>query len=73
MKVLYREDDELILKEVLAMSVKGEYVVLESETVDKRTLIKAHDSWSNEDLELLLRANAAGSFIDIEPISRAKT
>ncbi len=72
MKVLYRDDDELILKEVLSMTVKGNYIVLESETGDKRTLLKAHDSWSNEDLEWLLRDNAAEVFIDIEPISRTK-
>ena len=72
MKVLYRDDDELILKVVLSMTVKDNYVVLESETGDKRTLLKAHDSWSNEDLEWLLRHNAAAAVIDIEPISRAK-
>ena len=73
MKVLYRDDDELILKVVLSMTVKGNYIVLESETGDKRTLLKAHDSWSNEDLEWLLRDNATEPFVDIEPISRTKT
>ncbi len=72
MRVLYRDDEELILKEVMSLTVKGGYVVIESTTGDKRTLLKAHDSWSDADLEALIRRHAANPFIDIEPVTQAR-
>ncbi len=72
MRVLYRDDEELILKEVMSLTVKDGYVILESTVGDKRALLKAHDTWSDADLEALIRRHAADPFIDIEPISRAR-
>lgn len=68
MRVFYREDDELILKEAVAVSVKRGQVLIEASSGDKRALIKPHHTWSEEQIENFLRAQATESLVNLEPL-----
>ena len=71
-RVLFVDDEELILKEVVSIQVGHGQILLEAVHGDKRTHIVPHSSWDNDDLAALLRERADQPVIDFEPLSRPK-
>jgi hypothetical protein len=69
MRVLFRDDDELVLKEVEVVRVADGRILLESTSGDPRVHVMPHNSWDTEALESLVRGHAREEFIDLEAIS----
>jgi len=69
MKVLFRDNEDLVLKEAQQLSVGRGQILLEADFGDKRTHLIPHPSWTNKALERLLREQANRAVIDLEPIS----
>ncbi len=72
MRVLYKDDGDLILKKVESVTVGGRQVLLESISGDKRQHIVPHDSWSQSDLEALIRSQAGAPLLDLVALHAPK-